>query len=361
VKIFFIGSRSGLESQLIPKLGVKYYGISTGKFRRYHKSAILNLIDPTTLFYNIRDMFRFIAGIGESRKILAYEKPDVVFAKGGYVSLPVGYAARLNHLPLMIHESDTVMGMANRRMAKFADKVAVTFPEKMYPEIDKEILIQTGNPVRDDLKSFDRGEAHRELGLDKKRKTILVIGGSQGALVINENILEIISEILTDLNLIWITGERDADLIDFRIADISEEKRKNLKTFGFVTSEMASIYAAADLVISRPGSNVLFELASLAKPAILIPPSADIAGGHQFENARYFSRNGGCLVIKQEELKPKKLLSHIIRLTEDPDELVYMGEKMNSLAMPKAAEDIAECVYQLGEEYIEQTRKTQAE
>lgn len=361
IDIIFIGSRFGLESQLIPKLGIKFYGISTGKFRRYHKSTILNLIDPTTLFANIRDFFRFLSGIREARHILHYEKPDVVFAKGGYVSLPVGFAARLTRTPLVIHESDTVMGMSNRRMSHFADKVAVTFPAKFYPGIDAERLVETGSPVRDDLMMASREDALRELGFSKDKKTLMVIGGSQGALFINETILEIIDNILENFQLIWVAGDRDMSFIDFKLNEISEEKKKNLKLFGFVTSELAGLYAVADLVICRPGSNILFELAALGKPAILIPPSAGIAGGHQFENARYFSRNGGTLVINQPEVTGKKLYQHIARLLADDHELAYMSEKMRSLAASDASEKIANLILETGREHFEQARKAKTE
>lgn len=350
-----------MESQLIPKMGVKYYGISTGKFRRYHKSTLLNIIDPTTIYKNIKDFFGFLGGIKEARKILKYERPDVIFAKGGYVSLPVGYAARFLRIPIVVHESDTIMGMANRIMAKFAQKVAVSFPAELFPDIDSEKIIQTGNPVREDLVVGDREAALRRLGLKKDKKTLLIIGGSQGSLFINENILDIADDLLTDIQIIWIAGERDSEFINYRLADLPKEKKERLKLFGFVTNEMSDLYNASDLVVSRPGSNVLYELTMLGKPAILIPPSENIAGGHQFENARFFSRNGASLTIKQVDLTPKKLYGHIIRLINDKEELNYMTEKMKKLAQPNASENLAEIIYEVGEEEIEQTRKTKAE
>jgi UDP-N-acetylglucosamine--N-acetylmuramyl-(pentapeptide) pyrophosphoryl-undecaprenol N-acetylglucosamine transferase len=361
VKIFFIGSRFGLESQLIPKMGVKYYGISTGKFRRYHKSKILNIIDPTTIYNNTKDFFRFLKGIREARTILAHEKPDVIFAKGGYVSLPVGYAAKFSKTPLVIHESDTIMGMANQKMSKYAKKVAVTFPTSLFPEVDPEIISQTGNPVREDLLGVSREEGQKSLGFNKDIKTLLVIGGSQGSQFINDNIFEIAEELLSEIQIIWIAGERDAEIINYKIKDYPENISKNLKLFGFVTSEMANLYAAADLAVTRPGSNILFELAALNKPAILIPPSKNIAGGHQFQNARYFSRNGASLVIKQPDVTPKKLAAHIKRLLNDEEELGYMAKKMNELSIPDAADQLSEIIYQVGEKHIVETRKAKTE
>jgi UDP-N-acetylglucosamine--N-acetylmuramyl-(pentapeptide) pyrophosphoryl-undecaprenol N-acetylglucosamine transferase len=361
LKIFFIGSRFGLESQLIPKMGVKYYGISTGKFRRYHKSKILNIIDPTTIYNNTKDFFRFLKGIREARNILMHEAPDVIFAKGGYVSLPVGYASKMTKTPLIIHESDTIMGVANKMMSKYAKKVAVTFPVSLFPEVPKENIIQTGNPVREDLLGIDRGVGLASLGLNKNKKTLLIIGGSQGSLFINDNMAEIAEDLLEDIQIIWIAGERDAEIIDYRMKDISEKRKENLRLYGFVTSEMGNLYAAADLAVTRPGSNILFELAALGKPAILIPPSENIAGGHQFQNARYFSRNGASLVIKQPDVTPKKLAAHIRRLLNDSEEIKFMSDKMLSLSKPNAANDISDIIYEVGEEHVVETRKASKE
>jgi UDP-N-acetylglucosamine--N-acetylmuramyl-(pentapeptide) pyrophosphoryl-undecaprenol N-acetylglucosamine transferase len=189
----------------------------------------------------------------------------------------------------------------------------------------------------------------------------LVIGGSQGSQFINDNIFEIAEELLSEIQIIWIAGERDAEIINYKIKDYPENISKNLKLFGFVTSEMANLYAAADLAVTRPGSNILFELAALNKPAILIPPSKNIAGGHQFQNARYFSRNGASLVIKQPDVTPKKLAAHIKRLLNDEEELGYMAKKMNELSIPDAADQLSEIIYQVGEKHIVETRKAKTE
>lgn len=341
-------------------MGVKYFGISTGKFRRYHRSNILNIIDPTTFFKNFRDMFGFLAGIKDAYNILSYEEPDVVFAKGGFVSLPVGIAARLKRIPLVVHESDVVMGLANRKMASFADKVCVSFPKKYFPDIKKEKLVETGNPVRDDILMGDSERLRREIGFSKDIKTILVMGGSQGSLFINETVLEILTEMLYSYQLIWITGERDYDFIRFRTKKIDKKLQKNLKIYGFVSGEMADIYALSDLAVCRSGSNVLFELAAVGKPAIFIPHDVS-PGSHQFANARIFTRSGAGYLFKQDTLTPKKLKHQIDYLLDNEKELSEMSSKIRGFSNMDAAAKVAETVYNLGKENYEQSRKSKTQ
>lgn len=347
---FFIGSRFAIESSLIPKMGIKYYGISAGKFRRYHRSRILNIIDPATLFKNISDALKFFSGIREARKILAYENPDVLFAKGGFVSLPVAYAARSLRIPIVNHESDLVMGLANRKISGFSKKVCVSFPKDNFPDIKKEKLVETGNPIRDDILMGDRRRLFSEIGFEGDKKTILSLGGSQGSLFLNETIIEVIDEILEEWQLIMVAGEKDIDYVMFKTKNLPVEKRKKLKIYGFLTSEMADVYSAADLVIARSGSNTLFELAALGKPAILVPHDVS-PGGHQFENARLFSRSGAALLFKQQDLTSKKLLGHIKRLLSNEKELREMSEKMKKWADMGSADKIAQVVLEEGRKH----------
>lgn len=359
-KILFVGSRFGMESRLVPKMGIKYYGVSTGKFRRYHSSKILNLIDVTTIFKNIADFFRFLKGIFEARSIIAHERPDVVFAKGGYVSLPVALAARTLRIPVVSHESDLVMGMANRRIAKFAEKVCVAFPVKYYKDqVDDTKLIETGNPIREDVLMGNGDLLLSKIGFKKSKRTLLVIGGSQGSRFINELVLEKIEQIARSYQLIWITGERDADLINYRLEELLDELKKNIKVYGFITSELADVYAASDLVVSRAGSNVLFELAALSKPAILIPFDV-AAGSHQLENAKLFSRSGAAYLFRQGNLTAEGLLHQINYLFENEEELRSMAKKMGDWADLGASGKVAKIILEAGEKQIEESREAKA-
>lgn len=354
-KVFFVGSRFGIESKLIPKMGIKYFGISTGKFRRYHKSKILNLIDPTTLFNNVADLFRFLKGIFEARSILSHEKPEVLFAKGGFVSFPVGIAARTLGIPIVIHESDLVMGLANRQMSRFADKVCISFPKKYYPNLSEEKIEETGNPVREDILKGEGNALKRKLGLNNELKTILILGGSQGSFFINEIVSEILKEILFEAQLIWITGERDYDWVQSKIRELPNELKPRVATFGFATSEMADIYDATDLAISRSGSNVIFELAALGKPAIFIPHDVS-PGGHQFQNARFFSRSGAAYVFNQQSLTARKLLHQIKYLLENKLEMEKMSTKMREFSDLKSADKVANIIIKIARETNEPVR-----
>jgi UDP-N-acetylglucosamine--N-acetylmuramyl-(pentapeptide) pyrophosphoryl-undecaprenol N-acetylglucosamine transferase len=357
-KIIFIGSRFGIESKLVPKMGIKYYGVSTGKFRRYHSSNLLNIIDPTTLFKNIGDFFRFLKGVSESRSILKHEKPDVIFAKGGFVSLPIGLAAKTLKIPVVVHESDVVMGLANRKLSSFADKVCVSFPASNYQDsIESEKIIETGNPIRDDILVGDKDKLKSELGFTDEIKTLLILGGSQGSKFINELVLENIEKILKNWQLIWVTGDKGIDIITYQVENIDEDLRSKVKLYGFLTTEMADVYAAADLVVSRAGSNVLFELAALSKPAILIPFD-EAAGSHQLENAKLFSRSGAAHLLRQVDLTPENFIKQIEYFFNNPEELEEMRGAMQKWADIHSAEKVATEIIKTGEKSLEKIRKS---
>jgi len=339
-------------------MGIKYYGISTGKFRRYHSSKILNIIDLTTLIHNGKDFFNFLKGIGEARSVLLHERPDVIFAKGGFVSLPVGVAAKMLKIPIIVHESDVVMGLANRKLSGFAEKVCVSFPTKNYEHlVPAEKLIETGNPIRDDVMMGDGDRLKEELGFKKDKKTLLVLGGSQGSRFINNLIIDKIEKILREWQLIWVTGDRDIDLISYQVENIDKELRQNLRLYGFLTTEMAAVYAASDLVISRAGSNVLFELAALRKPVILIPYD-ESAGSHQLENAKLFSRSGAAYLFRQDNLNSEKLFHQINYLFNNPDELESMRAAMAKWSDLGSSEKVANEIIKVGEREYEENRKT---
>lgn len=341
-------------------MGVRYYGVSTGKFRRYHESTILNIIDLSTLFRNIRDFFNFIKGIFEAKNVLQIERPDVLFAKGGYVSLPVGLAARMLRIPVVIHESDIVMGMANRKLIKSADKVCVSFPVENYQDVPAEKIIETGNPIREDVLMGDGVRLKDSIGFDKKRKTVLILGGSQGSLFINELIMEILEPLLQEHQILWVAGERDVELVEYRVSEIDEKNRKYVKVYGFVGSEIADIYAASDIYIGRAGSNVIFELAAVGLPAIFIPFGA-AASAHQFENARLLSRSGAASIFREENATAKKLLHQINYLLSNDEEMAAMSGKIKKWGNIGAADTVARCVYEIGEHSIEQNRKIKQE
>ncbi len=339
VEIVFIGSKGGIEGKLIPEKGIKALTISSGKFRRYHRNTLLNVIDPTTIFKNARDFLRFIAGIFDSLKILKEEEPDIVFLKGGYVSLPVGIACRIKRCPYFTHESDVIPGLANKILLKKAKKIFVSHPLGNFPDINKEKLVYSGNPIRKDILEGDKKRAYELFELKKDLKTILVLGGSQGARKINEIFSEKLNSYLEKYQVIHISGDFDYDWLEYKSK--SSPNKERYKLAGFLTSELKDAYQIADIVITRAGVNVLTEIAALKKPALVIPLESS-ANDHQLANAKAYSREGAVYVMLQNHLTSEKLFSQVDRLLDDPEELSFMSEKINKFYKPDAAGIIAD-------------------
>lgn len=353
VEILYVGSRDGLESRIIPQTGIEFREISSGKFRRYHKNAVLNIVDVTTLFKNFVDMFRFAKGYFEAKTILNEFRPNVVFTKGGFVSLPVGLAAASLKYPLVVHESDSIMGLSNKLLADKAQKVCVSYPTKYYPEISDEALVYSGNPVREDMFNGSKTKAKEEFAIKSKKPVIMIIGGSQGALAINQLISESLRDLLPKYEIIHVAGERDFDWLDFKSDKIPEDLKESYHLYNFLSGNLKDAYAIADLVISRAGNNVIAELAALGKPTILIPLSSS-ANDHQLENARIISRMGAAILMLQEHLTPQKLVRQLELLFSEPNELKDLGERLHDLAKLDAAEIVANEVIRLGEVAKEQ-------
>lgn len=355
VEILYVGSTEGLESKIIPQTGLDFRTVNSGKFRRYHKNMIFNLIDPTTLFKNARDLFRFVKGYFEAKNIIKEFDPDVVFTKGGFVSLPVGLAAKSLGYPLVIHESDSIMGLSNKILAKKADKICVSYPEKYYSEIDPEKIVFSGNPIREDILSGDKKRGLDEFGLNGDLPVLLVTGGSQGALAINQAVSQSLGKLLLKYQIIHIAGERDYDWLEYQAGKLSEENRANYHLYNFLSGNLKDAYAVSDLVISRAGNNFIAELAAVSKPVILIP-LASSANNHQVENAKILSRMGAALLMPQEHLTPDRIARQVDRLFEEPEELRSMAEKIHELFAKDAAAVVADEIYKRGKLFIEESK-----
>lgn len=359
-ELLYIGSLDGQESKIIPQTGIKYVGIHAGKFRRYHDNSILNIIDPTTIFKNAADLWRFARGYFQAKEIIAEYDPDVVFAKGGYVSLPVGLAAHTLGYPLIIHESDSVMGLANRILAKRADKICISYPAKAYPDLPKEKLVYSGNPVRDDIYGGSKENAVKEFGLDPDMSTIMVIGGSQGSLVINQVVSESLKDLLAKYQIIHVSGERDYDWLGFQASKLPEDLQKRYFLFNFLSGNLKDAYRAADLVISRAGNNVIAELAAIGRPTMLIPLSTS-ANSHQLSNAKILGRMGAAMLLLQDSLSPKTLVRKIDYLFENPEETRAMVAKISTLATPDAAKIVATEIRSLGTDFLRNVKELERE
>lgn len=292
-EIAYIGSYDGIEKKLVTDFDIPYTGIATGKFRRY--LDVKNLTDP----------FRVIKGFGEARKFLKEYKPDVVFSKGGFVSVPVVRAAASLGIPCIIHESDMTPGLANKLCIPAATKVCCNFPEtlKMLPE-GKAVL--TGSPIREELTQGNKLEGLNLCGFTANKPVILVMGGSQGAANVNKAVRDALPRLLEDFQIVHLCGK---DKMDNLLLNTP-----GYKQFEYIKSELKDLFAMADIVISRAGANAICELLALKKPNILIPLPASSSRGDQLLNAKSFEAQGFSIVINEDDLTTDLLVDHVHEL-----------------------------------------------
>lgn len=288
--IHYIGSYDGIERDLITQLGIPYHGISSGKLRRYFD--LKNFTDP----------FRVLKGFGEAKKLIKTLKPDVIFSKGGFVSVPVIIAGKQCRVPTIIHESDMTPGLANKLAMPSATKVCCNFPETL-EHLPEGKAVLTGCPIRSELLTGDRDAALKFCGLTADKPVILIVGGSLGSVVVNNAVRAILPELLKDFQVIHLCGKGKTD-----------ESLKDLKgyvQFEYIKDELKDLFALADIVISRAGANAICEILALHKPNLLIPLSAKASRGDQILNARSFERQGFSVVLEEEALDDASLLTQI--------------------------------------------------
>ena len=300
-EISYIGSYAGMEKQLIEEQNIPYYGISSGKLRRY--KDLRNLTDP----------FRVIKGYAQSVSLLRKIKPDVVFSKGGFVSVPVVLAAKRLRIPAIIHESDMTPGLANKIAIPAACKVCCNFPETVeYLPKDKAVL--TGSPIRQELLSGDKEQAARLCGFTMDKPVILVVGGSSGSKFINDAVRGLLDDLLANYQIIHLCGKGNIDKL--------YNNRSGYVQFEYAGKELRDMFALSSLVISRAGANAICELLALHKPNILIPLSAAASRGDQILNARSFERQGFSMVMEEEELTDEKLLAAVHKLYDSREDFI---------------------------------------
>ena len=292
-EIYYIGSYEGIERKLIADFDIPYYGIATGKFRRY--------FDPK----NFSDPFRVMKGFMEARKYLKKIGPDIVFSKGGFVSVPVVRAAASLEVPCIIHESDMTPGLANKLCIPVAEKIWCFFPETI-PMLPEGNAVLTGSPIREELAKGNKIAAYDLCKFTSNKPVVMVIGGSLGAEAINKAVREALPKLLEDFQVVHICGKDKVDNLMLNI--------QGYKQFEYVKTELKDIFAMADVVISRAGANSICELLALKKPNLLIPLSAHSSRGDQILNAKSFESQGFSLVIDEDYLTENLLLEKVHEL-----------------------------------------------
>ncbi|MEI3607127.1 undecaprenyldiphospho-muramoylpentapeptide beta-N-acetylglucosaminyltransferase [Pseudogracilibacillus sp. SE30717A] len=293
--IDYIGSKSGIERDLINQLpNITYHPISTGKLRRYMSVE------------NFKDPFKVLKGTLDAWNIIRKTKPNIIFSKGGFVSVPVVVAARLRRVPTIIHESDITPGLANKLATPFAKKVLTTFKEtaKYLPDKKAE---HVGAVVREELFQGNKTRGYEVTNLTPGKPIILIMGGSIGSKKINEAIRSNLDSLLKRYQFIHICGRGNVDPL---------HQRKGYVQFEYVNEELKDIFAITDFVISRAGANAIFEFLALDLPMLLIPLSLAASRGDQIDNAKSFKENGFAHVLPEEELTQERLLDEIYALEQ---------------------------------------------
>lgn len=307
--IQYIGSYDGIEKKLIEELGIPYHGIASGKLRRYFD--LKNFSDP----------FRVIRGFFQAKKLLKKLKPDIIFSKGGFVTVPVVQAARRRHIPVIIHESDMTPGLANRLAIPAATKVCCNFPETI-PYLPAGKAVVTGCPIRAELRMGNRLEALKFCGFSANKPVLLIIGGSLGSVAVNQAIRRILPELLKDFQVIHLCGKGNLDP--------SLNNTSGYVQYEYIKEELAHLFALADVVVSRAGANAICELLELRKPALLIPLPAAASRGDQILNAQSFQKQGFSEVLPEEDITPDLLLSTIKGLYENRQTYITAMEKSDA-------------------------------
>ncbi|MCH5227657.1 MAG: undecaprenyldiphospho-muramoylpentapeptide beta-N-acetylglucosaminyltransferase [Muribaculaceae bacterium] len=328
-EILFVGAENRMEMTRVPEAGYRIIGLPVAGFDRKRP------------WRNFKVLSKLFASMGKARKIIKDFKPEVVVGVGGYASGPVLKAAQRAGIPTLIQEQNSYAGVTNKLLAKKANAICVAYDnmDRFFPA---ESIVKTGNPIRKRLlsDSLTRKEALESFGLSPDRKTLLVIGGSLGALTINESLEKGLRNLVANgIQVIWQTGKN--------FGNRGPEAAKGLK--GVVVtpfiSDMGAAYKGADLVISRAGAASISELQALGKPAILVP-SPNVAEDHQTHNAMALAERGAAILVKDAEAR-EKLVPEALALISQPEALTEMANKISKMALPDSAQRIGDEVCRL--------------
>lgn len=322
--VHYIGSEQGIEKELIgeafPK--VPFYGISSGKLRRYF--SMKNFTDP----------FRVLTGVMQAFRIIKKVKPEVIFSKGGFVSVPVVMAAKMANIPVVIHESDVTPGLANKIALPFASHIFTIFEETLQ-HLPKEKSTCTGSIIRQELFNGDKEKGLAICGFNSNKPVLLVMGGSLGSVVLNDALRHNLPELLQTFQIIHLCGKGNVDH--------ALDAMPGYKQFEYVTTELPDLLHASDYIVSRAGSNSIFEFLALHKPMLLIPLSAQKSRGDQILNANLFKKQGFAEVLEEEALTKETFMTSIQTLIKRKTEMI---DTMKKTQTPKTPEEMAKLILQ---------------
>ncbi|WP_105618515.1 undecaprenyldiphospho-muramoylpentapeptide beta-N-acetylglucosaminyltransferase [Vallitalea okinawensis] len=306
--IHYIGTYEGIERKLIEEQGITYHGISSGKLRRYFD--VKNFTDP----------FKVLKGLGQSIKLVSQIKPDVIFSKGGFVTVPVIMAGKMKGIPTIIHESDMTPGLANKIAIPFSNKVCTTFPETMkHLPSDKAVL--TGTPIREEIFKGSKEKGANITGFNTNKPVLMLVGGSLGSVKLNTLLRANLDELLKTFQIIHLCGKGNVE---------SSIQKEGYIQYDYVKDELTHLFALSDLIISRAGANSISEIIALKKPNILIPLSANASRGDQILNARSFNKQGFSYVLDEDTATKDDFLKAIDTVFKNRNQYVAAMKKSNT-------------------------------
>ncbi|MDF1757099.1 MAG: undecaprenyldiphospho-muramoylpentapeptide beta-N-acetylglucosaminyltransferase [Legionellaceae bacterium] len=317
--INYIGSIDGVEKTMIEQIGVPYHSVRSGKLRRYFSWQ--NFLDP----------FNLVIGIIQSYFLIRKLKADVIFSKGGFVALPVVIGGYLNRVPIIIHESDMTPGLANKLSFPFAKKICTTFAETKKHFKNKEKVEVVGTPIREELFTGSKEQGLKLCGFNSSLPCLLVMGGGQGSVAINKAIRDSLDVLCNRYQVIHLCGKKKIDKALL--------KHKNYCQFEYANEEIAHLFAASELVVSRSGANSLCEILALNKPHILVPLPMKVSRGDQVQNAKYFSDQGISIVLDEDSLSSETIIAAIDKCEQESGNTI---KKMRDLNLSSAGESIYE-------------------
>ncbi len=356
-RILYLGSDDGLETELAPAAGFPFAVIKAGKLRRYIS------------WQTVTGVARVPVGMAQAVGIVRKFAPDAAFTSGGYVAVPAGLAARINGVPLLMHQQDVPPNLSNRLIAPLATRISVAFEDaiKRVPTWAGKTL-WLGNPVRQemlDIRQTSPEQARRELGFDAEIPLLLVTGGSQGARHLNQVVCKALPGLLPHCQVLQISGkqlfEETREQSEQAMADMDEGMRKRYRLVAYLNEEMPVAMQASTLVLCRSGAATLSELAVLGKPSILAPLPPAIGSSPQEANADMFGRQAAAEVVRDADMEPEKLVERVEAIIGSRAHLMSMAEAALSFAKPGATREIAAEVVKIAQESIAKAQKQRQE
>lgn len=320
-EFIYIGTNDRMEKDIIPKLGIKFVGID------------MKGIDRHKIFANAIVLHLFNKAVSKAKKVIKEFKPDVVIGAGGYITAPVLYAAHFCHIPILIHEQNSIPGVSNKFISNFADKICVSLPNSLslFPK-DKVVL--TGNPRSEEIVNTEK-LSKEKIGFDKNKKLVIVVMGSLGSTTMTTKIKELIPGFNNkDYQVLIITGKKYYD--DYKDIEVSD----NVKIVPFVDN-LINLMKDTDLMVSRAGASTIAEITAIGLPAILVP-SPYVTANHQYKNAKELEERGACTIVTEEDFSKDRIIEEIDNLLNDSNKLKEMSKKSKELGIPDSSTRIYE-------------------